>query len=253
MRDKIKSEEYFKKSLSTNIALLDRGFSEIERGNIKQEQILPFSLHIVNMLVNKLKIKYSLSFFVNDLYEDYYICIDLVSKHWSGNKKLMWTNKEVLNQYGLSDYDVMLWLLSIGYLLDVPNEKFMLLVDVLEKDNIKDELFETIICAKIPKRKKVFEKKKVDFSVFKSILKAINAEEETESIKFLGKYLKTDWYKGHKGAGWHDSHKSKTDSYSGYWCFEAAAISSILGLDDTNLRSSQYYPSDLADYYRDNA
>ena len=45
---------------------------------------------------------------------------------------------------------------------------------------------------------------------------------------------------------WYDTHKIKDDMlYCGYWCFEAAAVAKRLGLDDTALRQSKYYPADL--------
>jgi hypothetical protein len=34
-------------------------------------------------------------------------------------------------------------------------------------------------------------------------------------------------------------------AYSGYWCFEAAAVVKLLGIDDSSFRDNEYYPADL--------
>ena len=50
------------------------------------------------------------------------------------------------------------------------------------------------------------------------------------------------WYNNHSEYAWYDSHKSSSDTYCGYWSFESAAISIIIGINDTKLRDSEYYP-----------
>ena len=64
------------------------------------------------------------------------------------------------------------------------------------------------------------------------------SDKETALLEYLD-----GWYKNHSEYSWYDSHKSNTDTYSGYWSFEATAISIILGLDESKLRESVYYPS----------
>ena len=38
--------------------------------------------------------------------------------------------------------------------------------------------------------------------------------------------------------------------FYGYWSLEAAAISFVLGIDDTSYRDDIFYPRDLADFAR---
>jgi hypothetical protein len=45
---------------------------------------------------------------------------------------------------------------------------------------------------------------------------------------------------------WYNSHKSKNDTYCGYWAFETGALVKILGLNDEELKDVPYYPYDLA-------
>lgn len=69
---------------------------------------------------------------------------------------------------------------------------------------------------------------------------------EQRSAEPIKTYL-SRWYSSNRSSGWYDTHKFDDDEllYYGYWCFEAAAIAKRLGLDDTMLLKSKYYPIDL--------
>ena len=51
-----------------------------------------------------------------------------------------------------------------------------------------------------------------------------------------------NWYENHAEHAWYDSHLRDTDTYCGYWSFEAAAIAKILRLNEDKLKNSVYYP-----------
>lgn len=60
------------------------------------------------------------------------------------------------------------------------------------------------------------------------------------------------WYANNRDAYWHDRHKKKSvTGYFGYWCIEAAAVSVREGVDDSECRDNEYYPTDLADWARE--
>ena len=102
--------------------------------------------------------------------------------------------------------------------------------------------------------KESYQKYYVIPEVFKSLREAILEEDTIIAQSFIKQFIENEWYQNHKKAdsGWVDSHKSEHDLYVGYWCFEAAAITCIKGLDDSSYRDHPYYPKDLADYYRAN-
>lgn len=59
------------------------------------------------------------------------------------------------------------------------------------------------------------------------------------------------WYNDCRKAYWWGEHLrgpkyGKPVSYDGYWCFEAAAVTRLLGIDDASYRDNEYYPRDLA-------
>lgn len=64
------------------------------------------------------------------------------------------------------------------------------------------------------------------------------------------------WYAACEGADWCDSLENfddamlYTDLYVGYWCLEAALVTLLLNIDDSDYRDHAYYPADLVDYAR---
>ncbi|HEX8425744.1 PoNe immunity protein domain-containing protein [Hymenobacter sp.] len=57
------------------------------------------------------------------------------------------------------------------------------------------------------------------------------------------------WYES-LNTVWYNIHAHRTDAagFTGYWCWEAAAAAYALGVEDAELQTLRYYPTDLADY-----
>lgn len=76
------------------------------------------------------------------------------------------------------------------------------------------------------------------------LFQALDAPEEDRPA-LVRKFL-DGWYKGNRNrAAWYDNHKGEDTGYVGYWCFEAALVVKLFGIDDTTFRTHQYYPADL--------
>ncbi|QIM16613.1 DUF1911 domain-containing protein [Leucobacter insecticola] len=80
------------------------------------------------------------------------------------------------------------------------------------------------------------------------LLKVIQAAPEKRP-KLMADFVK-HWYNGCRKAQWWGDHLSgprrgKPVVYSGYWCFEAAAVTQLLGIDDSLYRDNEYYPRDI--------
>jgi hypothetical protein len=174
---------------------------------------------------------------------------------WEGFWKLKNSKGEVLNQYILSAYDEMLWILSISYLVMINDSEFKKIVDVIDKDNIKDDLFEFIIKGKIPTREysgtESYEEHFAVPNIFEKLRRATKLDSKKDAEVLIKEFLEKDWYKKHKDAGWYNSHKSKNNIYFGYWSFESAAITCIMDLDDNSYRDNEFYPKDLVDFYKE--
>ena len=79
---------------------------------------------------------------------------------------------------------------------------------------------------------------------FEKIAPIKNAKTMEEQKKIVKQYLDS-WYELNKEAYWFDSHKSKNNTYFGYWSFESAAVVKLLGLDKNNFKENQYFPYDI--------
>jgi len=64
----------------------------------------------------------------------------------------------------------------------------------------------------------------------------------------MAEYLKA-WYGMSEDEPYFGNNR-KGSQFFGYWSFEAAAISVILGIDDTSYRDDIFYPRELADFAR---
>lgn len=63
----------------------------------------------------------------------------------------------------------------------------------------------------------------------------------------MAKYL-NEWYTASRREPYHGSHDSPR--FTGYWSWEAAAITWLLDIDDSSYRAKPFYPAELVDYAR---
>ncbi|MBT0571855.1 DUF1911 domain-containing protein [Curvibacter sp. CHRR-16] len=84
-------------------------------------------------------------------------------------------------------------------------------------------------------------------------LNAIDSEDPKERSALMGQAVE-DWFAANEGQPFHGTHKDVDDSgeggYTGYWCFELAALCFIKGIDDSAFRDHLTYPKDLVDFAR---
>lgn len=246
MRDKIKDKSYFDSFLHKLENIDKKTEEKINSGNVNPERIIPVRMSMISSLIRRMKAKYSLGLPIHTLLDEYDESLDLIEKYWSGNNKFVGNNNEVLDQYSLGNYDNILWMLSIGYLLDVTEDRFKILVNAIDSDNVKDKLYEFIISSKIASRSKIEnESYKYGFELYGKLRQAIGTDDKSKASELVKTFLEKDWYKEHKNSGWYNNHTNKHNTYSGYWSFETAAVVKIMGLDDSAFINNQYYPKDL--------
>ena len=142
-------------------------------------------------------------------------------------------------------YVLSLWLLSIGVLLDICDDKKALLKNIVKKYAKKDKLLWFLM--------EYLDKGTKEATHYLMPLPYQYLDEYIEGkrqdIKLLTKYLTDYWYDAHANLDWwYDSHKSPNNTYYGYWSFEAGAVAKILQLDDSSLKDVPYYPYDLVHY-----
>ena len=142
-------------------------------------------------------------------------------------------------------YVEMVWMLSIGIMLDIEEVEFLKLVDLVKRDNPGDFLIDFLIKSRIQSWEQHQDFKFPNpYKTTKEIVDLAQHDRNSavEKLKF---YLQKEWYRGHSDMGWYNDHKSKWNIHTGYWSFESGALVKILGLDDSALKNQQYYPYDL--------
>jgi hypothetical protein len=148
-------------------------------------------------------------------------------------------------------YVQMVWMLSIGIMLEIENGEFSKLVKLVEEDNPNDFLVDFLIRYRVPS----WQGKSDGFMFnrpYQTIKEIVSSNDKIKSLDRLKKYLSKEWYRGHSDAGWYNAHKNKWNIHTGYWSFESGALVKILGLDDSSLKGMSYYPYDMVHWADEN-
>ncbi len=252
IRDQLKpNADYWQKWILEHINTPDKINLKIENGEIIFEKIDFVRQYIVLQHINIMFAKYSAGHEIESLKENWYEAVELMDQCWiSGHSKAVYgKNFTVYDEYILSEYHDMLQMISIGYLLNVDKDKFKILANILDRDCVKDLLYEFIIKAMLLDRKPIQEESYTRFFIapkaYRSLRQAILEPDISLASKLTSNFVRKEWYNNHKSCGWVGSHTNPLDVYFGYWCFEAAAVTKIKGLDDINYRDWKYYPKDM--------
>lgn len=229
MRAKFKDPTYFQSYIALNDEDIQFYKNGLQKGSINADRIDAVNRQLFTTSLHTVIAKYSAGFPVADLQSDLLEVIDLLKEGWQ--------NKG--SRIRFDNYVLMLWMISLGLLLEIKDSDFEKIVEVFDDSHQTDYLYDVIISFKLPNRiinPQVSYPKEYGYLV---------TFYETRDVVLLKKYLDNDWYKKMKQTYWYDNDKNRNDVFFGYWSFESAAFMKILGLEDTILQSQQYYPYDL--------
>ena len=140
----------------------------------------------------------------------------------------------------LDAYVYALWLVSLGFLLDIDETLIRTLLKELGNEGT-DALFERLVSSKISGRPN--SKLLVHPNPYQILLEAANSKGELQ-IQLIQKFL-SGYYTGMRQTYWHDSHLGEDAGFFGYWCFELAALVKVLGINDDAFSHNVFYPVDL--------
>ena len=221
MRDKLKEKDYFSKCIeyeNARIIKFTQALQSVDKNNLIG--IRNANLYLSNFYRNLFKLKYSAGYPINEIFNDYL--------NWLNHYKLICSENDSF--YDLVD------MFSIGVLYSNNREGFILyLTDIIEKCKITDGLI-LLFYDYVKGNRYTFTQSKAYY--FENLFFA----EDKHSV--ISRVL-SDWYKNHKDAYWYDSHKSKNNTYCGYWCFEIAAFVKIFKLDASSYCKENHYPYDF--------
>lgn len=226
MRDSLKNVEYFNQFLQEEVGRVNKFCSKLERGEVKEERILPIKTKVHDLKLGILIAKYSKGDELAELEQEY---LELASE-W----------KAVLDS---EYYNKNLKMISLGVLLGV-NSCFAKDVKMLlENSKINDWLLFYLLDS-LDGEQIEREEEMLFPNSFSNLQKVVFQQDG--KVQLLKRYLTNDWY--NEDCGCYEAHKSKQNIYYGYWSFEAGAIAKILKIDDSSLKDVPYYPYDLVHY-----
>ncbi|PEA92111.1 hypothetical protein CON66_31485, partial [Bacillus cereus] len=141
----------------------------------------------------------------------------------------------------------LIWMISLGILLETEKKNLVSLAKLVEKENMNDAVIDFLLYASDIGYTKVTNRyyKENPYAKTREIIELAQIDKK-EASKRLQTYMEKEWFKGHYDYEWKNAHKEP--GYVGYWSFETAAIVKILELDDTSLKDNNHYPYDLAHY-----
>ena len=239
LRDTLNTEENYKDGLISNKEALlyfqvklQNLQSDLENGieNYKKPTIEVYKSTLATILSYQRDIllaTYSIGDSLPAFKEEYIIFVSFLIPVWR-------------KEWG---YEQMLWALSIGILLNIDEETFNQLVDLVKKDDPEDYLIDYLIQARHPEWTI-----RINYNFPKPYgytQKIIEEENSEQALKLLKEYLVKKWYQRSRDAAWYDLHKQNIKNHVGYWSFESAALCKIKGLDYKQLEGLPYFPYDL--------
>jgi len=172
--------------------------------------------------------------------------LNIMHEYWLPHVACLKDRKgNLLNVYILDCHIYMRWLLSLGIVLDISDEDFKILTDFLERDAIKDALYDFLIASRV-------ENWEISDNIAlqkpkNRIYEIMHIQDKAECEKNIKIYLAKEWYGTYKYFGFYNNHKKPESMwlFYGYWAFEVASIVKIKGLDDSSFRDNKYYPDRL--------
>ena len=193
-RDKLFTEEQYRKQLagySKRCKQLESSIMEII--NAEKEHIQLYSAPNSNVAYNKtvtlfgcklnsFLTKYSVGEDMEVLKYDYNDLLETLTNHWTIT--------------GM--YVQMLWMLSIGIMLDTDEQNIRILSGMIDNENVNDALYDFLIKYRLTDWERCSNT--VLFPVpYQSALSIISSNNQSKelSIQKLEKYLKKEWYRGH--------------------------------------------------------
>ena len=234
-RDSIFIEEKINELITFNEMMIKEWLQELDQ--LKQginpykrpiEEVIRLTQYDVSYYQKKNMIAtYTAGYSIEKFKEEYLKYVDSLLPVWQSN----------------SGYLQMIWALSIGILLEIDEEIFDQLVDLVKKDDPEDYLIDYLIQSRHPEWTI-----RINYNFprpYGFTRKIIEEDNSDQALKLLKEYVTKKWYPGHRDTGWYDLHKENIDNYYGYWSFESGALCKLKGLDYKELEGVPYFPYDL--------
>ena len=200
----------------------------VQRYKLTNDIVIANTKRTIKVLTEKVLVAtYTAGYPIEDFKKEYINFVNSLLPVWQSN----------------SGYLQMVRALSIGILLEIDEEIFDQLVDLVKKDDTEDYLIDYLIQSRHPEWTI-----RINYNFPKPYgytQKIIEEENSEQALKLLKEYLVKKWYQGSRDAAWYDLHKKNVKNHVGYWSFESGALCKLKGLDYKQLEGLPYFPYDL--------
>ena len=200
----------------------------VQRYKLTNDIVIANTKRTIKVLTEKVLVAtYTVGYPIEDFKKEYINFVNSLLPVWQSN----------------SGYLQMVRALSIGILLEIDEEIFDQLVDLVKKDDTEDYLIDYLIQSRHPEWTI-----RINYNFprpYGFTRKIIEEDNSDQALKLLKEYVAKKQYPGHRDTGWYDLHKENIDNYYGYWSFESGALCKIKGLDYKQLEGLPYFPYDL--------
>jgi len=234
MRDKIKDSMYFEKYIikrNSSISKLENILPQVisEKGE-GYEGVRSGYGSLEMYYLHKIKALYSNGSEILEVKELYPRFLECFIRNWTVNDGI----------------GALIDVVSLGILLNIDKVQIEKLIEFMKQEDINDIIIDFLV-SKMDSGWKIRDND-VRYPLAYELLGTIIMEgNKDKQLELLKQYL-DQWYHNSDDTAWHDSHKSKHNTYNGYWSFEAAALAKALGLDDSSFKDHQYYPYDMVHF-----
>jgi len=234
MRDKIKDKKYFEdyiEDLSDEIMDFEKFLQQIIKEKGDSFKGVKSGYETLRFYyLNKIKALYSNGEDIEEIKKLYPRILEYLVQYWKLG----------------SGIDILINVISLGVLLNIDDDQIKKITEFLKQQDIDDIIID-FLASKVDSDW-IIKNEDVKYpEIYEVLGNIIKENDEVKQVELLKQYL-DEWYHRHDFTAWHDSHKSKHNTYNGYWSFEAGAIAKALGLDDNSLKDHQYYPYDLVHF-----
>lgn len=136
---------------------------------------------------------------------------------------------------------------ALGIILEMPKDRMQKIVDIADKNEYNDILFD-FYAESYGLKRKINSTKMIREVPYKGILEiaGLAKKDRPKAEKKLSEYILKKWIKGHADEDYPTAHKGY--GYVGLWSFDAGLLAKIFGLDDSALKDNNHYPYDLVHY-----
>jgi hypothetical protein len=236
MRDKFKTKEYFEKAYEfyqDNYEIDYKRYKELLHDGEKLDIKRNYCIGMILFFKERFYSGYSLGVSINILSKDILELRNFLLEYWKKND---------------GSYSNIEFVFYMAIIFKFSLEKVSPLLNLLEKENYKDFILDTMANYFNPDFQIRTEKLKFNKSLkpLKEIIKFAKKDKKA-AVERLKHYLNEEWLNMQDGRIYKNQHLREDGSlsYLGYWCIEAAALVIMLDLDDTELKDCDYYPYDL--------